>query len=143
MTSSPPTQSETIPDEIMRAAQKVFDDRLNSICLTWDHSFGLMSEDQREGLRRSFRRIGYHDIVPAFAAALFAERKRAAEIVIAANNGSNKWREVAFSILSQAIPQSRQALLLSASAIAGADAPPSAPASHSAHRVPSRAKETA
>lgn len=74
----------SVTDKHMEAARAVFEAKLDAMCLTWDHSFGTMDEDCREGLRRCFRQIGHHDIIPAFAAALAtAERegmKRAAEI---------------------------------------------------------------
>jgi len=104
-----PTQSETIPDEIWEAARSL------RSAVIWQSN-------------------GSVEIIARF---LNAERKRAAEIVIAANNGSNKWREVAFSILSnngegsRTNHQSRPAPILPADATAGAELPPSAPASHS------------
>lgn len=78
----------TVSEKHINAAKALIEDRINSMCLTWDHSFGLMDEAQREGLRRSFRQIAYHDLTPFIAAALTAaeregredERKRCAEI---------------------------------------------------------------
>lgn len=73
-------------------AEALIASRIDSMCMTWDHSFGLMDEQQREGLRRNFRQIAYHDLTPFVAVALAkAERegmKRAAEIALARTHRS-------------------------------------------------------
>ena len=70
----------------MDAARELMEGRINSMCMTWDHSFGIMDESDADCLRRAFRKISYHDIVPFVAAAISnAERegmKRAAEIAL-------------------------------------------------------------
>lgn len=51
-------------------AEKLIEARIDAMCMTWDHSFGLMDEARQEDLRRSFRQIAYHDITPFVAGAL-------------------------------------------------------------------------
>lgn len=84
----------TSPSEkYMEAARELMEGRIRSMCMTWDHSFGLMNENAAEGLRRAFRQISYHDIVPFIATALAnAERegmRRAADVVRAGREVSD------------------------------------------------------
>ena len=77
-------------------AEALIASRIDSMCMTWDHSFGLMDEQQREGLRRNFRQIAYHDLTPFIATALAKaeregredERKRCVDILDAVGRGS-------------------------------------------------------
>lgn len=77
-------QDMTPTEKHRETAEALIASRIDSMCMTWDHSFGLMDEQQREGLRRNFRQVAFHDLTPFIAAALTkAERegmKRAAEI---------------------------------------------------------------
>lgn len=69
-----------IPKDVMEAARATFESSVDGMCMTWDHSFGLLDEKQRDYLRRCFRQVGEHDVIPFTARAILAERNRCAEV---------------------------------------------------------------
>ncbi|MCA0345236.1 MAG: hypothetical protein LCH99_36785 [Proteobacteria bacterium] len=74
------SDTQTIPDDIIEAAKKSADALITRMCVTMDHSFGLQSEQEQRGLRTSMSQLVEHDVAPAMASALYAERKRSAAI---------------------------------------------------------------
>lgn len=74
------TEANTIPDDIVEAAKENASALITRMCVTMDHSFGLQSEQQQRGLRTSMSQLVEHDIAPAMAKALHAERKRSAAV---------------------------------------------------------------
>lgn len=73
----------SIPEDILKTAESAASEIVGHMCVTYRHDFGLLPEDEREGLRRTMAQIAYHEVRPAIARALMAERERAAQIVSA------------------------------------------------------------
>lgn len=69
----------------LKAAEELVESRIDSMCMTWDHSFGLLDDRQKDYLRKCFRQVALHDLIPFIKQALAtAERegmRRGAEIV--------------------------------------------------------------
>lgn len=53
---------------------------VHSMCLTWDHSYGIMEPQERDGLFRSMSQVFVHEVKPFVARAILSERTKAAEI---------------------------------------------------------------
>lgn len=47
---------------------------IDAMCMTWDHSFGLMPEDKRASLRLCIGQLIQHDIGPYIARAIMAAK---------------------------------------------------------------------
>lgn len=75
-TLSPPA------DPSAEARAPIDEDRRDSIiagmCMTWDHSFGLMGDDEQNALWRQMAQLFEHDVLPAMLA--FAAAERAKEV---------------------------------------------------------------
>jgi len=71
-----------IPDDIRKEAVEIAMGRVNGMCMTMDHSFGLQNEDEQRGLKISMTQVAQHDLAPAIAAAILAERQR------------NQWQDI-------------------------------------------------
>lgn len=66
----------SISEDIRRAANEEADKAVVGMCMTFDHSFGLQSEKERSGLLLSMKQIAQHDVAPAIARAIQAERNK-------------------------------------------------------------------
>lgn len=73
-------ETQTLPDDIVEAAKAGAEALITRMCVTMDHSFGLQTEQEQRGLRTSMSQLVEHDIAPAMAKAVHAERKRCAAV---------------------------------------------------------------
>ena len=48
---------------------------IEGMCLTWDHSYGLMTPEQRGSLRQAMHQIYYHNVRPVLATERTAREK--------------------------------------------------------------------
>ena len=69
-----------IPADVMKAAEDAATAAVYGMCMTDDHSFGLLPKDQAEARVRHMSQIAYHDVRPAIARAILAERERCAKV---------------------------------------------------------------
>ena len=69
-----------IPEDVRRSAFKFATDAIGGMCMTMDHSFGLQSPEERQGLELSMRQLAHHDVAGAVTKAILAERERCAKI---------------------------------------------------------------
>lgn len=79
------TPRKEVSEKHRAEAKALIEARIDAMCMTWDHSFGLMSAEGKDALRRQMRQLAEHDLTP-FIAEHYAkvERdtfKRAASIV--------------------------------------------------------------
>ena len=63
-----------IPEDVMKAAREAADAIVDSMALTYRHDYGLLIGEERARARVVFEQIAYHDVRPAIARALMAER---------------------------------------------------------------------
>lgn len=68
-----------IPEDVMKAAQSASLACINGMCGTYRHDYGLMPENERKALYVTMSQLAYHDVAPAIAQAIMAERERCAE----------------------------------------------------------------
>lgn len=135
-----PTQSETIPDEIVMTALNTV---LKPLGTNLRHYMPVHRDEAIEAMRDVLIGAMRNGFTAGFAASGegYNGEYPFEGIDLEADDG---WRAMRERILLNTNHQSRPALLLSASAMPETDSLPSAVSgSHSAHRVPSKAKETA
>ena len=70
-----------IPESIMRAGREAANAIVDRMCGTYRHDYGLLDDEARKALRGTFSQIAYHDVGPAIARAIMAEREACARIV--------------------------------------------------------------
>ena len=85
-----------VNDDLKKRARIIAEAMVDQMCLTYRHDYWLMEREKREAMRRTFEQIAEHNVMPAIANALMAERERCANVVREISHKGMKeswWRE--------------------------------------------------